>query len=98
MRLAHTVRHLGDVLMELSDVVAAGPCFDEALALYRVHPERDDLDFANALRSMALHREAVRDAEAAARLWTEAREHYLRAGEDAGVAECAWHLDVLERR
>jgi tetratricopeptide (TPR) repeat protein len=95
--LAHTVRHLGDSLMELGDAAAAGPCFDEALSLYRAHPEGADLDLANALRPAAVHAELVGDAPAALRLWREARDLYERAAVDAGVMECARRIERLSQ-
>lgn len=93
--LAHTVRHLGDLHLARGDLATAGQCFDEAVSLYRTHPGRHELDLANALRSVALHREATGHLEHAARLWAEARDGYARAGIDAAIAECERRLATL---
>lgn len=93
--LAHTVRHLGDVLREIGDLEGAEPCYTEALALYRAHPSPPLLDVANAVRRMAILREALGENEHARALWREARELYREVGIEAGVSESAAHLEGL---
>ncbi len=87
--LAHTVRHLGDVLRHEKRLEEAERCYDEAIAIYR-REDAESLDFANALRPMALLQEDMgRDAR---ELWREARDLYERAGVEAGVKEAERHL------
>lgn len=93
--LAHTLRHLGDVLRELDDLEGAEPCYAEALALYRATPSPPVLDLANAVRRMAILREASGEDEEARTLWREAGELYREAGIEAGVSESATHLRRL---
>lgn len=93
---AHTVRHLADLYMELDRPDFAGPCFDEALAVYRSHVARDPLDHANAARPAALRAEGEGEIAAAIQLWTEARALYAEANVARGVAECERRLDRLE--
>ena len=95
--VAHTVRHLGDVLCDLGQLDEAADCYDEALATYRAHPGTTLLDLANALRPMALLCERLGDTPQALKLWAEARQRYADAGIEAGVAECDRHLAQAAR-
>ncbi len=54
LRLAHTIRHLGDVYNDDGNRRAAEPCYREALEIYRAHPDAPRLDLANAIRSLAV--------------------------------------------
>jgi tetratricopeptide (TPR) repeat protein len=96
MRIAHTVRHLGDVQRGAGQLEAARRCYDEALALYRAQQNPPMLDYANALRPMAILEERTGDAGDARRLWTEARDLYAQLGIDEGVDECSEHLERLD--
>jgi tetratricopeptide (TPR) repeat protein len=87
LRLAHTVRHVGDIFMQQRLHDAAGPCYAEALALYRQHPEANRLDLANALRATALYKEASGHLDESKALWREAGELYAQVGIAEGVAE-----------
>lgn len=89
LKFAHTIRHLGDVYREQGDARSAAACYDEALAVYRTHPARRVLDFANAVRGLAVLR--GNDAQ----LWAEARDLYAEAGVEQGVAECTRRLAAL---
>ena len=96
LRLAHAVRHLGDVHRHARRLAAAEACYEEALSLYGRHAAgAATLDHANALRPMAILKEESGQAEEARMLWGRARELYAAAGIEAGVAECADHLDRL---
>jgi tetratricopeptide (TPR) repeat protein len=88
LRLAHTVRHLGDVHYEAGRAALAEPCYHEALAIYRGHPHTPPLDLANAIRSLAVLKGEAGETEEARRLWQEARCLYLATGVEPGVAEC----------
>jgi tetratricopeptide (TPR) repeat protein len=92
LRLAHTLRHLGDVHQDAGRAALAEPCYREALALYRGHEHTAPLDLANAIRSLAvLAGGAGRELEAR-RLWQEAHGLYAACGVEAGVAEAARRL------
>lgn len=101
LQLAHKLRHLGDLLREEGDLEAASTILDEALALYREHApadrtrSSDTLDLANAVRRVALLREAQGRPEAAA-LWREARELYGALGLGEGVEEADQHLNAVK--
>jgi tetratricopeptide (TPR) repeat protein len=76
LRLAHTIRHVADMLRESGQPNAALPCFEEALAIYRSHPARGTLDLANALRGYALLQTDFGKIPAAIELWKEAGTLY----------------------
>ncbi len=96
LALAHSARHLGDLHREAGRLDQAGTCYDEALRLYRAQEETDRLDLANAIRPLAILREATGDAAAARGLWAEARDLYAAAGIAAGVTECTARLARLD--
>jgi len=96
LALAHSVRHLGDLHQDARRLDEAGTCYDEALRLYRGHDHPDRLDLANAIRPLAILKEATGDADAARGLWAEARDLYAAAGIGAGVTECTARLARLD--
>lgn len=89
LRLAHTVRHVGDILREAGRPEPAEPCYREALAIYRRNERTPPLDLANAIWGFT--RLKGRSAEAKA-LWQEARDLYAAVGVEAGVAESSGRL------
>jgi tetratricopeptide (TPR) repeat protein len=90
LELAHTIRHLGDVYLEQGRPDLAEPCFHEALELYRKHEEDSSLDFANALRSLAVLR-----WEQARTLWEDVRVLYTSLNIEAGVRESTARVATL---
>ena len=97
-RVAHAVRHLGDICYEDGRPDLAEPCFHEALALYRADPATGKLDLANAIRSLAVLREEHGDPEEAAQLWQEARELYEAVNVQEGVSESSARLARIAGR
>ena len=93
--LAHAVRHLGDVHRQAERLAAAEACYAEALALYAGQDEPPPLDHANALRPMAIVKEALGQVDDARALWQRARALYGSVSIAAGVAECTEHLARL---
>jgi len=93
--LAHTVRHLGDVYRSAGKLDAAESSYEEALRIYRNHQEAAPLDFANALRPMAILKEQKGQADAAKPIWEEARRLYEAANVSEGVAESSKRLERL---
>jgi tetratricopeptide (TPR) repeat protein len=87
LRLAHTVRHVGDILRQWGQPEKACGCYDEALAIYRADGGTPPLDLANTLAGYGRTRDDLRDIEAAAALWQEARDLYASLGLQAGVDE-----------
>ena len=95
LRLAHTVRHLGDVHVEEGHLDAAEACYTEALQIYRGAPDAPVLDVANAIRAMAVLQERVGGRAEAAALWEEAGRLYEIAQVDAGIRESARRVALL---
>ena len=89
LELAHTIRHLGDVLHDARQPAFAEPYYLEALAIYRAHPAAPPLNLANAIRSHAVLKHEVGERDAARRLWEEAARLYQQANVGEGVAESA---------
>ncbi|HEX4750660.1 MAG TPA: tetratricopeptide repeat protein [Bryobacteraceae bacterium] len=95
LRLAHTVRHVADILREVHEPQQARVHYEEALAIYRQHPEASGLDVANCLRGYGLALEELANNEAAADSWREAKRLYEDAGTEAGVRESEARLKRL---
>jgi tetratricopeptide (TPR) repeat protein len=105
--LAHVLRHLADILQSAGRHADADPYYVEALAIFRSEPDIAPLDYANAIRSVALHREHRGDKDGARILWSEARERYAALdalflsltgkAENPGVREADIHLARLTR-
>lgn len=106
--LAHALRHLGDIQHDTGRPDLAAPCYEEALDLYRRNVMTRRSDLANAVRSMALHKESVGDFEQARQFWLEARALYVSLDgplrrlmgrtPNAGVVESDEHLVRLGMR
>ena len=95
LRVAHTIRHLGELHTEAGRLAEADACLTEALETYRARDDAPTLDLANAVRPMAILREEQgREAEARS-LWTEARSLYADEQIQEGVQECDEHLARL---
>ena len=97
LKLAHAIRHLGDVHYDAGKTKLAEQCFLEALELYCNHDRGPSLDFANAVRRLAVLRDDAGETEAAIKLWQETHDRYAAVNEPMGIAESAGHLALLTR-
>jgi tetratricopeptide (TPR) repeat protein len=97
-RLAHTVRHVGDIHQQMEQPALAGPCYQEALTLYRALPQTGAGELANALRSWALFQQGRASTAEVAATWRETRDLYRAAGIEAGALESERHLAALGDR
>jgi tetratricopeptide (TPR) repeat protein len=95
LRLAHTVRHVGDIYREDGQLAPAEPCYEGALRMYRANPDTPPLDLANTLRGFALLKEQLGQKQQARDLWTEARDLYRSVDVEAGVNESTRRLAQL---
>ena len=103
--LAHALRHIADMLVEAGRAGEAGEPIAEMLALYRRAADAPPLDVAKALRSAAIHAEAIGDGDSAEAFWLQARQRYAALDdlfaqltgkrENPGVAEADRHLSAL---
>jgi tetratricopeptide (TPR) repeat protein len=99
--LAHALRHAGDMFAEQGRLAHATAHLHEALDLYRAGIEAPSLDFANALRSVALLAETLGENVEARHYWEEARDLYagldaLFDGKNQGMREAEAHLAALK--
>lgn len=107
LAMAHTIGHLGDIHHDAGRTHLAESCYLEALTVYRGTKGARRGDLANAVRSLALHKEHTGDLERAQLLWTEARDLYasldgplrriLLRRPNPGVIESSEHLTRLAR-
>ncbi len=95
LKLAHTVRHLGDVLRRAGRMGEALPCYEEAMGIYREHPEAEPLDLGNALRGYGLLLEPMGDNPRAREVWVEVLGIYREVGVQAGVDEAERRMATL---
>ena len=93
--LAHSIRHVGDAHRAAQRLARAAVCYDEALALYTKHPDPPALDYANAIRPMAILKEVLGEVDEARHLWQQAKTLYATVPILAGVAECNENLTRL---
>jgi len=96
--LAHTVRHVADILLGEGNLEPAQRHYEEALAIYCAHETTPPLDLANALRGYALLMEESRKIEEATMLWRQANALYEQLEIEAGVTESQSHLAFLMGR
>jgi tetratricopeptide (TPR) repeat protein len=95
LKLAHTIRHLGDVHARQQHRAEAERCYAEALDIYRGHPSPAALDLANAIRAYAVFKTETGQLEGSRSLWAEASELYECAGLPAAVEECRRRANEL---
>jgi tetratricopeptide (TPR) repeat protein len=95
--VAHTVRHLGDILRKQGQGVSSESCYSEALEIYRKSQETPLLDLANTLRGFALLKGENGEAEEARSLWREARDLYAALNIQAGVDEGNRRISLLSQ-
>ena len=100
--LEHDADHRDDAVGRHADayrstgrLAEAETCYNEALALYAAEDEPPALDYANALRPLALLKEMQGRTDEARNLWRRARALYARIPIPAGKAECDEHLTRL---
>ncbi len=96
LRLAHTVRHLGNIYHEDGDMDAAGKCLTEAINIYHNNGDRKSLDYANAIRSLAALKDDINDLVSAKRLWIAARDLYIFHRIEDGVNETGRRIKRIE--
>lgn len=93
--LAHAIRHVGDAHRAAQGLAEAEACYDEALGLYAEHPDPPPVDYANAIRPMAILKEVLGETDEARHLWQRAKTLYAAVPIVAGVAECDENLTRL---
>ena len=95
--LAHKTRHLGDVHRHAGREEEARECYQKALSLYQNHMDPPKLDYANAIRMVAILKEELGQVDQATELWMQARELYDAVNVPPGVDECTKRIEGLQR-
>ena len=95
LTLAHTIRHVADILLDEGNLESAQRHYEEALTIYCANQETPPLDLANTLRGYGLFMEKSGKTEEAMTLWQQTLALYEQLGIEAGVAECTSHLAFL---
>ena len=85
---AHALRHLSDLDREADHLEQALAHAEQASALYSANGQGASVDMANALRLKALALDSLRRAAPAQAAWRAARDVYVAADVETGVAEC----------
>jgi len=98
LKIAHTVRHVGDIHRYEGRLELAEQCYLEALSLYRSDPRTPQLDLANAIRPLAILKFDAGETEEARSLWEETRKLYAAVNVEAGVAESSRWLALLAQK
>lgn len=96
MLLAHSARHLADSLRENGNPNKAETLYNETLSLYESQPNTATLDYANAIRSMAILKQQLGKNDEAVSLWQQAKTLYADVGIADGVDECENMLESLQ--
>ena len=91
---AHALRHLSDLDREADHLEQALAHAEQASALYSANGQGASVDMANALRLKALALDSLRRAKPAQAAWRAARDVYVAADVETGVAECNVRLDA----
>jgi len=98
LKIAHTVRHVGDIHRYEGRLTQAEKCYHEALNLYRNDPRTPLLDLANAIRPLAILKFDTGATDEARSLWEETRKLYTAVNVEAGVAESSRRLRLLAQK
>lgn len=93
--LATSLRRLGHAEQDAGRNESATACYEGAMTLYAEHSDPPTLDYANAIRSMAILKEALGKTDEARYLWKRAKALYAAVSIAAGIAECDANLARL---
>jgi len=92
---AWVTRHIGINHEYGNRFTDAENAYEKALALYRAYATNDNLDYANAVRYVAVIKDRLGKREDSDRLWTETVERYEKVGIVEGIAEGTAHLTLF---
>lgn len=95
-RLVHTIRHLGNIYHEDGNMFAAEPLLAEAVNIYREIGDQASLDYANAVRSLAVFYEDIGKTDKALPLLHDAAKLYKAHQIKEGVDEMNRRITKLE--
>jgi len=94
-QLAHTRRHMADLMLHLDRLESAEKEYLQVIQIYRSAANFHEMDLANALRGYALLLEKKNRSKEAVIVWKEARGLYDKYKIAEGVQEADQHLEKL---
>ncbi|MBT8234033.1 MAG: tetratricopeptide repeat protein [Saprospiraceae bacterium] len=94
-KIAHSTRHIADLLYHLGHFLASEKNYKEAISIYKHIPKASDLDLANTYRGMSLTLEKGGKIDEAVLAWKETKKLYSKCGLHQGVDEANNHLELL---
>ncbi|NNE99090.1 MAG: tetratricopeptide repeat protein [Pyrinomonadaceae bacterium] len=92
-KIAHSTRHVADVLRKLGNDAESEAAYREAIEVYRANPNSSSGDLANALAGFAEILEKRGKISEAIAAWEETKELYQQCGIQAGVEQAKRKLD-----
>ncbi|MEM6633228.1 MAG: hypothetical protein AAF694_26390 [Bacteroidota bacterium] len=95
-RLAHAIRHRGDIQSELGRLDSSERDYLSALGVYKKDLNVYNGDLANALRSYALLLEKRKLYGRALRIWKEVKDIYVAYQISPGIAEATDKINQLK--
>ena len=95
-QIAHITRHIADVECEIGDLKSSMSHYEKALKYYRNNVSSYSINYANAIRGLAVLKEKMVDYSDAKKLWKEAKSIYDKLKIETGIKECIARLKKLE--
>lgn len=95
-QIAHITRHIADVECEIGDLKSSRSHYEKALSYYRNNVSKYSLNYANAIRGLAVLKEKTVEYSDAKKLWKEAKIIYEKLKIETGIKECMARLKKLE--
>lgn len=92
-RQMHTLRHIGDLYYQLSELECAQKCLVQVVDYVEEEHFINNLEKANTHRIYALALGGLGKKPEAKTHWEKAKSHYTQLGIEEGLSECQSHLD-----
>ena len=95
-QIADISRHIADVECAIGDLKSSMCHYEKALNYYRKNIGKYSLNYADAIRGLAVLKEKSVDYSDAKKLWKEAMVIYEKLKVDTGIKECLTRIRNLE--
>lgn len=95
-QIAHITRHIADVECEIGDLKSSKSHYEKAIEYYKKNVGNYSLNYANAIRGLAVLKEKMVDYSDAKKLWKEAMLIYQKLKIETGIKECVTRLKKLD--
>ncbi len=94
-RIAHSIRHLGDLYLRLNKLTEAESNYERAVSLYSDSQDTNPNDLANCLRGYALLLEKLNKNDKAVSIWKSTGQLYQICGLSDGQQEAEARIKAL---